>query len=529
MAMFEQISQFRSKSTSKPAQLKQARSPQEATTVALDLGGQGPAAGLYNHLGDCLEYQERDCRPQISDEGRRVEYNANQYINACVDALNTLQNYRNCADQLQLGIASQGASFIGWNKNNGKALSPIISWQDTRTKISLEQLKFNRDDIESITGLKPSAHYGASKLAWCLEYLPSVRKANAAGELSFGPLNSYLLFILSQGRHNFCDPGCAQRTLLWDIQHNTWSHKLCRQFRIPPTALPQIRQNCDDYGQLNFGYLGRQPLKVTAMHRDQNSSLFADGEINADNLYINLGTGAFVQRSSTNKQPPDGLLISPALYTRNYHSYAWEGTVNGAASALPWLEKQLRQVLSPQRIEWALNRDYRHWQGFFINSIRGLGSPYWRNDIATEFTDMDKGADSSSHDNMNACKITAWIESLIFHITEISILMQAETPLKQVEISGGMAASDALCQRLADNIGLTIIRRQDSEASLRGIAYLAAGRPRSWQARKSEATFLSQDNPALKKRFHRWQQTLHKKTGFKLRQPAPNTPQFYAL
>jgi len=491
MAMLDQGSLPNLKSSSEFALSEPTKSARIATTVALDLGGQGPAAGLYNHLGDCLKYQERDCRPQISDQGRRVEYNANHYINACVDVLNTLQNYRNCVDQLRLGIASQGASFICWNKNSGKALSPIISWQDTRAKASLEQLKFNRDDIESITGLKPSAHYGASKLSWCLEHLPSVRKANNEGKLAFGPINSYLLFILNQGRQNLCDPGCAQRTFLWDIQRNAWSNKLCRQFRIPPTALPQIRQNCDDYGLLNFGYLGRQPIKVTAMHRDQNSSLFADGEINPENLYLNLGTGAFVQRSSSSCQPPDGLLVSPALYTRNSCSYAWEGTVNGAASALPWLEKQLQQALSPQRIEWALNRNHEHWQGFFINSLSGLGSPYWRNDIAAEFIDIEKGAETNSHSDINACKITAWIESLVFHITEISILMQAEIPLKQVEISGGMAASDALCQRLADNIGLTVIRRQDNEASLRGIAYLAAGRPKSWQARKIETTFFA--------------------------------------
>jgi len=47
-------------------------------------------------------------------------------------------------------------------------------------------------DVHRRTGLVLSPHYGATKLAWCLDELPAVRAALAAGTLAFGPQASFL-------------------------------------------------------------------------------------------------------------------------------------------------------------------------------------------------------------------------------------------------------------------------------------------------------------------------------------------------
>lgn len=482
---------------------------QPASIVAIDLGGQGPSAALYNITGQRLQFEHRPCTPIVSDQGRRVEYDTDTYINACISALKSLQDYPDCADQLQLGIAGQGSTLVCWDKNCGKALSPIISWQDTRARQDLQHLLEQPNaeleaQIEETTGLKASAHFGASKYAWCLDNLSAVRNANHDGRLAIGPLGSYLLFILSQGQQLLCDPGSAQRTMLWNRHNNEWSSELCRRFRIPPSALPQMHDNIDNFGSPMFGHLGRQPLQVRAMQRDQNCCLFADGDCQADRLYINMGTGAFAQRQATSSSAPDGLLISPALFVKHRHIFAWEGSVNGAASALPWLEKQLQQRITPQRVEVALNQDRDNWQGYFINSISGLGAPYWRTDIASEFVDADSEAD----------KLTAWVESLVFQLSDIALLMQQSSPITRAEISGGMAVSDALCQRLADTLQVEVIRRSDSEASLRGVAYLSAPSSNDWSERPVERLFSPQANAALQYRYKRWQHAMPQHSAF---------------
>jgi glycerol kinase len=489
-------------------------SDQQAAIVAIDLGGQGPAAALYSAGGVCLLYQHRDCHTQSSDDGRRVEYDCDEYTRAAVSAIKALQYYPDKADLLYVGITGQGSSFVCWDKNNGRALTPIISWQDTRAS---EFFKHDAaPDIEKITGLKASAHFGATKIAWCLKHLPKVQDANREGRLAFGPLNTYLLFILTHGHQHLCDPGTAQRTLLWNIQRSDWSHSLCQFFCVPPSALPLLRQNIDDYGRILLPDLGRQPLKVRAMQRDQNASLYADGNIAKDSLYINMGTGVFAQRVASGPKAPAGLLTSPALFYEHHKQMVWEGSVNGGAAALNWLQQQIlgSEPITPQRVELALEQDLSDWSGFFINSVSGLGAPYWRTDITAEFI----GADSVDE------KLCSWIESLIFQLVEIASLMQSESRCQRVEISGGMAASPGLCQRLADLLGLVVVRRQDIEASLRGIAFLAANRPRDWQARPIEKQFVprvnvqcrSRVNPqvssGLQRRFSLWQQAMQVRT-----------------
>tara|TARA_B100000809_G_scaffold229853_1_gene243771 strand:+ start:1236 stop:2783 length:1548 start_codon:yes stop_codon:yes gene_type:complete len=493
-------------------------SNKQAAIVAIDLGGQGPAAALYSASGECLLYQHRDCQAQRSDDGRRVEYDCDDYTRAAVSAIKALQYYPDKADLLYVGITGQGSSFVCWDKNNGRALTPIISWQDTRASEFLTQ-DF-APDIEKITGLKTSAHFGATKLSWCLKHLSEVQEANRDGRLAFGPLNTYLLFILTQGQQHLCDPGTAQRTLLWNIQRSDWSHSLVQYFCIPPSALPLLRQNIDDYGHISLPALGCESLRVSAMHRDQNASLYADGDIDTDSLYINMGTGIFAQRVATSKKAPTGLLTSPALFCGHHKKMVWEGSVNGGAAALSWLQQQIpgSEPITPQRVELALAQDLSDWSGCLINSVSGLGAPYWRTDIATEFM----GADSVDE------KLCGWVESLIFQLADIAILLQRDSLCQRIEISGGMAASPGLCQRLADLLGLVVVRRQDIESSLRGIAFLAVNRPRDWPARPIDKQFMprinaqynsqvssqvssqinSQDNSGLQRRFALWQQAM---------------------
>ena len=57
-----------------------------------------------------------------------------------------------------------------WDRVTGAPLSPLISWQDRRAPDQLAALRGHAAEVQHITGLMPSAHYGASKLRWCLQH-----------------------------------------------------------------------------------------------------------------------------------------------------------------------------------------------------------------------------------------------------------------------------------------------------------------------------------------------------------------------
>jgi glycerol kinase len=75
---------------------------------------------------------------------------------------------------------------------------------------------------------------------------------------------------------------------------------------------------------------------------------------------------------------------------------------------------------------------------------------------------------------------------------------------RRMRVSGGVSRLDGLCRRLASVSGLRVHRRDDPEASARGIAFLAAGRPAEWNTAPGADTFEPAPDPALRERYRRW-------------------------
>ncbi|HLW79738.1 MAG TPA: FGGY-family carbohydrate kinase, partial [Terriglobia bacterium] len=298
--------------------------------------------------------------------------------------------------------------------------------------------------VEDLTGLKLSPHYGATKLAWCLKHLPAVRRAQRVGRLAAGPLASYIVAALLEGRPCLADPVNGARTQLMDIRRGEWSEELCGLFGVPRGILPTAVPNRHPFGELQVA--GRRvPLAVVT--GDQPAALFADGEPRADTAYMNLGTGAFVQCVAQRRVPD---LLQSLLWRDATRSlYALEGTVNGAGSALDAVSAKLG--FKPTAVMRAL----QGWLAapeeppLFLNGIGGLGAPYWRPRFRSRF--MGRGEGSQ--------RLTAVVESVPFLLMENLDRMQAAgLGLRRLRLSGGLAQLDGICQRMADLSALPVER-----------------------------------------------------------------------
>lgn len=486
------------------------KAPTEPLFLAIDQGGQGTRVAAYNVRGETLSQARSRCQT-LHPRPDFVEQNAEDILSGLYNCLSLVTEDLGpgCRQLKAAGLACQGSTLVCWDRVSGDALSPVISWQDCRAKHQLESLVRQSPtslSIENHTGLRWSPHYGASKMHWCLEHLPMVQTAARRDRLVMGPLASYLLQHLTQHPHPQVDCGHAQRTLLWSIQTQQWSPALCRLFSINPRWLPRCHNNIHAFGDLQRGKL-RVP--VTVCLRDQAASLFGRGEPNAHSAYINLGTGAFLQRLTQLKPAPQGQLLSPLLFSGTRKTYTWEAGVNGAAAAIPWLEQRLSTTLSPARINAAVDHCWRSLNTvsrYFINSCAGLAAPYWRTDIPPRFS-PELDTDSA---------ITAWIESLIFLLhTNLQLMRNDEPAITRIDISGGLSQCDPLCQGLADITALPVHRAGDSDSTLRGVGYLAAERPASWQTQpefidesRLEKYFTPENNPALEKTFQDWKNAM---------------------
>ena len=502
--------------------------------LAIDQGGQSSRVAVYTASGEQVCSFSAPCATQH----HQVEGSAYPYIEQ--DGEKILSSIRECLQKIerQLGddltrikaasFAGQGSSLLCWDNQTGEALTPVLSWQDIRGEPYLQAIPLNNEQSQQLTGLRLSPHYGATKMRWCLEHNARVAQAQQQNRLSIGPIVSYLFWhLLDQHKINkkaLVDPGHAQRTLLWNLQRNEWDKTLLDIFGIPQSVLPVCRYHNSHFGTFTFGKGHSIPFTATA--RDQGASLFARGLPEPNTCYINIGTGAFIQRLSSKLNAPEGLLISPLWFpyqsgfnqttaenvevssptcyanefaTDELHKplYAWEATVNGAAAAISFMQQQTGLQIRPQEMEQALALTPEK-DCYLLNAVGGLSAPYWRTDLQSQFSE-----NLSAHE-----KILAWIESVIFQIVINVQLMNALGETKKIIISGGFSKSDAVCQKIADLTNAQVHRSNNPDATVQGAACMAAGIPQTWQPKFSDDVFSPQNNPELIQRFVKWERVM---------------------
>jgi len=469
--------------------------------LAIDQGTHASRALVFDARGETVAHGEQEiglARPQPDWAEQDAEEIVGSVQAAVAQAADSLGP--RARDLVAAGLSSQRASCVCWDRASGAPLSPVFSWQDRRMHAWIDALAAHGDDVHRRTGLFLSPHYGASKLRWALDHLPAVRRALGAGRLAWGPLASFLAFRLLKERPLLADPQCAARTQLWNLHTRDWDPELLRLFGLPAGALPAAAPTCGHWGTLDCAGAA---VPLTAVNGDQSAAVFAFGWPEEDAAYVNIGTSAFVQRALM--RPPGHVprqLTGIILADGATSVYMVEGNVNGAGAGLEWLSTQLGIDEPTARLPQWLERPAPEL--LFLNGIAGLGGPFWQARFDSRFV----GGETEPW-----AKAVALVESIAFLLQANVEHMAPYVPaLSRMRVSGGVSRLDGLCRRLASLNGVPVHRRDDPEASARGIAYLAAGRPAQWHA-AAEEVFEPRPDAALRGRYRRWRALMAEATG----------------
>jgi glycerol kinase len=317
-------------------------------TLALDQGGSASRALVFDGAGRELAAARvavADLRPRpgwVEQDPEAVVDSLRQVAASALMQVDAEQRGRVQA----CGLSCQRSSLVCWDRDSGVALSPILSWQDTRAAEWLDAQALDAEAIRASTGLYPNAHFGLSKIRWCLDHLDAVRQAAVDGRLRIGPLAAFLAFRLLEQRPCLVDPANASRTLLFDLARGDWNDELLERFAIDRRWLPAIARSDARYGDLAVTSPGAPPggmpshrLPLRLLSGDQSTAAFAYGEPRADAAYLNVGTGAFVYRLAA-QAPAASRLLRSVIHWSEAPQYVVEGTVNGAGSALAWFAAQ---------------------------------------------------------------------------------------------------------------------------------------------------------------------------------------------
>jgi glycerol kinase len=80
---------------------------------------------------------------------------------------------------------------------------------------------------------------------------------------------------------------------------------------------------------------------------------------------------------------------------------------------------------------------------------------------------------------------------------------------QKIYISGGISKADGLCQKLADLLQIPVHRSENTDATLQGIACMAAAIPEGWEYLAEEDIFQPQTNPTLLNALNLWQSAMN--------------------
>ena len=457
--------------------------------LVIDQGTHATRALLFSPQGEILAQAEQTVALQRIDH-EQVEQDAEEILTSIqlvLSRIGKLPQNTICA------LTTQRSTTLAWDKTTGAALCMALSWQDRRAHTDLQQFAAHAARIKNITGLPLSAHYGAGKLRWLLAHNAKVQLAAQQNVLCMGPLASFLLWRLLND-NTFCvDASNAHRMLLLDLHTANWNDELLHIFQIEKKYLPQCLPL-----QHHYGFLQSCNLPITTVCGDQTAAFHGLGPLPANTAVVNIGTGAFILAACDRV-----LTNTPLLCGIRAGGWLLEGTVNGAGSAIDWAQQQWPVAeLFEQLPQW-LNTETS--PPVFINTVGGLGSPWWSSAIAPHF------ADHQDQHSLPA-RYVAIIESMVFLLQHNLHAMQQHLTIRTLLISGGLSRLDGLCQKLANLTGCQVIRVEQFEASARGAAWLAAGQPPDWfsQPAATGRIFSPLADAGLQSRFAIFDTALHK-------------------
>lgn len=371
-----------------------------------------------------------------------------------------------------VGVTDQRETAVLWDRRTLSAPRRAIVWQDRRTTGVCNRLKDagHEPRVAELTGLRLDPYFTATKLTWLAEHDQRSWAGVLDGRTAVGTVDSYVVARLTGGARHVTDASNASRTLLYDLRAGEWSEQLCELFGVPRAALPEVVPSYGEVGRTDpDAFLGLD-LPVAGIAGDQQAALFGQGCYDAGRSKCTYGTGSFVL-VNTGSAPvlSDRLLTTVAwMAPDGALTYALEGAVFVTGAAVQWLRDGLQLIGGAPEVE-SLARSVPDSGGVvFVPALTGLGAPHWDPDARGSVFGITRGT-------TRAHLARATLDAIAFEVRDVVDAMTSEAgcEVPTLQVDGGAAANDLLCQLQADQLGIPVQRPEALETTALGAAFLA--------------------------------------------------------
>jgi len=461
----------------------------------MDQGTTSSRAIIFDQQYAIVEQAQQEFAQHFPDSGWVEHSPADIWQTSLDTARQALANSGISADQIAaLGITNQRETTLLWDRQTGEPVYNAIVWQDRRTADYCSKLKDQGHEasITSKTGLLLDPYFSATKIAWILDNVEGARVRAEAGELTFGTMDTWLLWNLTQGRSHATDATNASRTMIYNIHNGDWDSELLELFNIPRSLLPEVKDCNANYGSTSL--LGSD-IAILGIAGDQHAATLGQACFAKGMMKSTYGTGCFalLNTGDTAVASSNRLLTTIAYQLDGKTTYALEGSIFIAGAAVQWLRDGLGIIDSAKQSGQLAAEADDSQQVYMIPAFTGLGAPWWDADARGALIGLTRGTGPAEISR-------AALESVCYQTLDLLKAMQADWSQSEdtvLRVDGGMVASDWTMQRLADILQAQVDRPVIAETTALGAAWLAgsgaglwpdqAGFAQSWKLEKNFA------------------------------------------
>ncbi|XP_025304521.1 glycerol kinase 5 isoform X1 [Canis lupus baileyi] len=385
-----------------------------------------------------------------------------------------------------LGISTQRATFITWNKKTGNHFHNFISWQDLRAvelvkswnnSLIMKLLQnscrvlhfFTRNKrFLAVSLFNFTNQHVSLRLAWILQNLVEVQKAVEEDNCCFGTLDTWLLHKLTKGSEFATDFSNASATGLFDPYKMHWSGLLASLLSIPLSILPPVKDTSHNFGSVDEEIFG-VPIPIVAMVADQQSAMFGECCFHAGDVKLTMGTGTFLDINTGNNLQHTIRGFYPLIGWKIGQEVVClaESNAGDTGTIIKWAQ-ELDLFTDAAETE-KMAKSLEDSEGVcFVPSFSGLQAPLNDPCACASFMGL-KPSTNKYH------LVRAILESIAFRNKQLYELMQKEIhiPVTKVRADGGVCKNNFVMQMTSDLINANIERPVNIDMSCLGAASLA--------------------------------------------------------
>ncbi len=447
--------------------MQQENSTEKSLVCAIDIGTSSIRVSGFDKIGNAIQGLsiQNYYQMSISLDGA-VEIPAEELFRKVTDSLDQFlakliaKNYL----VLAVGVSTIWHSLLAIDFQ-GSPLTPLISWNDTRSSAFAKKLRETNDEIalHQVTGCRFHASYWPAKISWLLDKTPSLKR-KVKYWLSFGDY----LFLRFFGEIA-TSISLASGTGLFNRHLCEWDKQVVENLSIEVNQLPKIVET--PFYSLKKEFATRWPMLSTIpwylpLGDGACSNIGSDCFDNSFALMIGTSGAMRAVSSQTNIVLPEGLWS----YRIDRKRSVIGGAMSNAGNLFAWLKTILN--LPTETLGQTLEQELKQ-----INpdSHRLTILPFLSGERSLGWHDNARGAIIGLQLSTKPIEILrAGLEAIAYQFLLIyeEMVKTLGIPDKIIATGGGLYNSEVWGEIIADVLGKPLYVSHHSEASSRGAALL---------------------------------------------------------